>query len=119
MSASLTPIYGEAAPKRKHISFEENNLHESDDTPSCEEENQDDVGDVDDDDEYPHVTLERSGKLNVVSQVLKVWKGSRASCSSFFRKLSKCLTLLKVFWLLMVIVTGGWIVLLPSNRGWP
>ncbi|XP_070663253.1 LOW QUALITY PROTEIN: protein CHROMATIN REMODELING 8-like [Malus domestica] len=74
MSASLTPIYGEAAPKRKHISFEENNLHESDDTPSCEEENQDDVGDVDDDDEYPHVTLERSGKLNVVSQVLKVWK---------------------------------------------
>ncbi|KAM2009498.1 hypothetical protein FF1_004021 [Malus domestica] len=69
---------------RKRISFEENNLHESgmfsvviayggvrqmyDDTPSCEEENQDDVGDVDDDDEYPHVTLERSGKLNVVSQ---------------------------------------------------
>ncbi|KAB2602304.1 DNA repair protein rhp26 [Pyrus ussuriensis x Pyrus communis] len=38
---------------RKRIYFEENNLHESDNTPSCEEENQDD-----DDDEYPHVTLE-------------------------------------------------------------
>ncbi|CAN6545327.1 unnamed protein product [Malus baccata var. baccata] len=58
---------------RKRISLEENNLHESENTPSCEEENQDDVGDVDDD-EYPHVTLEGGGKLKVVSQVLKVWK---------------------------------------------
>ncbi|KAM2042180.1 hypothetical protein ACFX16_035901 [Malus domestica] len=53
---------------RKRISLEENNLHESENTPSCEEENQDDVGDVDDD-EYPHVTLE--GGLKIPEYIFK------------------------------------------------
>ncbi|KAM1044618.1 hypothetical protein ACFX2I_035611 [Malus domestica] len=52
----------------KRISLEENNLHESENTPSCEEENQDDVGDVDDD-EYPHVTLE--GGLKIPEYIFK------------------------------------------------
>lgn len=48
---------------RKRISREEMNLNGNEvSTPSCEEENQEDIGDVDDDG-YPHVTLEGGLKI--------------------------------------------------------
>ncbi|KAL6287252.1 hypothetical protein ACE6H2_011642 [Prunus campanulata] len=47
---------------RKLSNLEEKHVHENEDTPSCEEENQEDVGDVDDN-EYTYVTLEGGRKI--------------------------------------------------------
>ncbi|KAI5315753.1 hypothetical protein L3X38_044929 [Prunus dulcis] len=47
---------------RKLSNLDEKHVHENEDTPSCEEENQEDVGDVDDN-EYTYVTLEGGLKI--------------------------------------------------------